>query len=420
MTARLIEKTYTLDVGVDGSEVAEAFGVESGHVVRIASNLAVPEDYRILYITGESGSGKSTLLRELATESDLPIPSTPLYSWGENVPDTLAMLGFVGLADATLFVAHYDQLSDSQQARARLALALLAGQSHVVVDEFLSTLDRKTAQAVAFTFGKAVRRFGLRATVVTAHDDLGPYLQPDVVLRGEAFPSRFVVERPAWPTANPITSALTLDYRDKTFYAALRLAELHYKGKHTGGTKEYLGAFLDGTCIGVLVSVYRMHDGGRRIARVVVHPSYRGCGVGVALVRRYITDYPSADVVAVMAAYNPVFERAGMARTTDSVVSAPAGLRAAMESIGMDTRRWHERGYCQSVMANPTSRITLATFANHATHLLAPGGQRLSVPDIMSKIAFDAVTAGRVLWSLRERRLAKFVAPSGAQEATEP
>ena len=403
-----ISKHFVLEVDTDGAEIAEAFGIEGGHKLTIASELVIPKDYTILYVTGESGSGKSSILSEISEVVEPEIPATPLYAWGSSSRDTISILSLVGLGDATLFVSRYSQLSDSQKARARLALAILQGHDHIVVDEFLSTLDRKTACAVAYTFGKAVRRLGLKATVVTAHDDLGEYLQPDVIVRGKAFPSRFVVETPTWTNSNPIVEGLSISYESKEFYRGLRLGELHYKGKYTGGTKEYLAARLGDECVGVLVSVHRIHDGGRRIARVVVHPSYRGCGVGVALVRRYITDYPGADVVAVMASYNPVFAHAGMTQVGDSVVTAPKGLKTTMTSAGVDLSRWHEKSYCQSVMASVSLREQLSNFAPHSSHLVCPGGQRLSVEDIAAKIKTDQVTAGRVLWGLRERRLAKF------------
>lgn len=403
-----LTKRFVLEVDTDGAEIAEAFGIEGGHVLTIADDLELPTDYTILYITGESGSGKTSLLTDLVDVVEPSIPATPLYSWGPTVEETIGVLSLVGLGDATLFVSCYGQLSDSQKARARLAASILQDCQHIVVDEFLSTLDRKTAKAVAYTFGKAVRRLGLRATVVTAHDDLGPYLRPDVVVRGHAFPSRFVVERPTWPDANPIITALTLSYQDKKFYRSLRLGELHYKGKYTGGTKEFLAAHLGNECVGVLVSVHRIHDGGRRIARVVVHPSYRGCGVGVALVKKYIADFPGADVVAVMASYNPVFERAGMSRVGDSVAPSPKGLRSAMVALGFDSGRWHEKSYCHSFMQEPSARESLAAFSGHATRLICPGGKRLDSDGVADKIRIDQATAGRVLWSLRDRRLAKF------------
>jgi hypothetical protein len=47
-------------------------------------------------------------------------------------------------------------------------------------------------------------------------------------------------------------------------------------------------------------------------------------------------------------------------------------------------------------------------FANYANTLVAPGGKRLSAEDIAVKILAEQVTAGRVLWGLRPRRMAKY------------
>lgn len=411
-----INKQYTLEVDVSGSEIAEAFGIEGGHILEIANDLDIPDEYDILYISGESGSGKSSILSEIGETTQVIIPNTPLYTWGCTTKETLSILSLVGLGDATMFVSTYSQLSDSQQARARLALCVLHGDSHIIVDEFLSTLDRKTAQAVAYTFGKAIRKLGLKATLVTAHGDLGPYLKPDVMVTGYAFPSRFTVQKPVWLKENPIVSAISMEYTNKEFYRNLRLGELHYKGKYTGGTKEYVSATLEGECIGILVSVYRMHDGGRRIARVVVHPSYRGCGVGVALVSRYIKDYPNSDVVAVMAAFNPVFEKAGMNRVEDSVIKSPKNLKKVLKDSGMNVNRWHEKRYCHEIMSSNHMRILLSDFAGFATHLVCPGGKNLTAEEVKKKITNDRVTASRVLWGLRERRLAKFVTHGGEDE----
>ena len=163
----------------------------------------------------------------------------------------------------------------------------------------MSTLDRKTAKAVAYCIQKAVRSFGKRAVFITAHDDLSDYLMPDYIIRGKSFPSNFVVEKYQGDIFNnKILKDVTFRYGNKYEYKNLGLGELHYKGKYTGGTKEYLYADLNGEVIGVLVSTYRRSDGGRRISRVVIHPSYRGIGIGVAIVKKYISDFPNTDAVS--------------------------------------------------------------------------------------------------------------------------
>jgi len=56
-----------------------------------------------------------------------------------------------------------------------------------------------------------------------------------------------------------------------------------------------------------------------RISRVVVHPKYRGIGLGVRLVRETmpLTGYPIVEMIAVMARYNPFAEKAGMVKVAE-------------------------------------------------------------------------------------------------------
>jgi ABC-type ATPase with predicted acetyltransferase domain len=406
---RTLSKSFTVNIPQDGVVVAEAFGVDSSFEKVVFKDLRVPEDYQILYITGESGSGKSTILNALHAQTELIVPEGSLCTWGFDQKETLRVLSMVGLGDASLFLNTYDELSDSQQARARMAKMVLDGNEILVIDEFLSTLDRKTAKAVAYMFGKNVRRLGLRAVLASAHDDLIYYLQPDVVVSGKAFPSEFSVDVSDDVKFNPFN--LTTEYRwvDKHFYRNLRLGELHYKGKYTGGTKEHLAAFIDNECVGILVATNRINDDGRRIARLVVHPSYRGCGVGAQLVRTYISRFPKTDVVAAMAHYNPVFERAGMVKAKDVVVRPPAGLAKDLADLGFEKSKWFEKSYCDAQAVSLAIREAVSRHANKAGNLVAPGGKRPSTAEVAEKIVTDPKTAGRVLWGFRPRTMAKYV-----------
>ena len=57
-----------------------------------------------------------------------------------------------------------------------------------------------------------------------------------------------------------------------------------------------------------------------RVARVVVHPKYRTIGASVKLLRESLPlcGKPSAEMIAVMARYNPFAEHAGMTRVCES------------------------------------------------------------------------------------------------------
>lgn len=404
---------YGVQPHPDANMITEAFGIDAGYAQKIC-DMEIPDDYDILYITGESGSGKSSILNAISTPNNIPdVPKEPLFKWCgeslENQQKAVEILSYVGLSDATMFVNYYSNLSDSQKARARIALMVIKGENPVVVDEFLSTLDRKTACAVAYCVQKVLRKFNIRAIFASAHEDIIPFLKPSHIVKGKSYPSRFISEKYVPKQDNIILDNVAFFYGDKNLYRELYLGDIHYKGKYTGGTKEYLFAEYDGEVIACLVSIYRMSDGGRRIARVVVHPSYRGIGIGHSMVQRYLHDYKNVDVVASMAKFNPVFEKAGMVRAPDSKVQSPSGLKTELQKNGFDASAWFSKSYCDEFMSSAENRVLLSNFAKYATNLVQPGGAHLTEKEVADKILQDNTTAGRVLYGLRDRTLAKYV-----------
>ena len=401
-----MKKTVTLTIPEGAEHISEAFGIQDGYVREIF-NLEEPEFQSILYITGESGSGKSTILNEFYEETKVSFDeSKPIFSLIDNEP--MKWLSFVGLGDAVLYVTPFKYLSDSQQKRF-IILKMILENDIIVVDEFLSTLDRKTAKSVAFTFQKLIRKLNKRAVVATAHDDLTDYLMPSVKIHGKAFPSKFETTRyieGEFP--NPFQE-VEFEYVDKDYYRNLSLGELHYRGKYTGGTKEYLIAKFNNETIGVLVSTNLIGREGRRISRVVVHPSYRGCGIGKAIVERYIDDYPLTEVIAVMAKYNPVFDKAGMIRVDDSIVKSPPRLKSSLKELDFNFKKWHDLNYCNQVASDRKFREKLSEFSKHAKKYVQPGGRHLETEEIAMKIKSEPYTAGRVLWQFREKKYAKYI-----------
>lgn len=401
-----MKKTVTLTIPEGAEHISEAFGIQDGYVREIF-NLEEPEFQSVLYITGESGSGKSTILNEFYEETEVSFDEDkPIFSLIDNEP--MKWLSFVGLGDAVLYVTPFKYLSDSQQKRF-IILKMILENDIIVVDEFLSTLDRKTAKSVAFTFQKLIRKLNKRAVVATAHDDLTEYLMPNVKIQGKAFPSKFETTRYIEGEFSNPFKEIEFEYVDKDYYRNLSLGELHYRGKYTGGTKEYLIAKFNNETIGVLVSTNLIGREGRRISRVVVHPSYRGCGIGKAIVKKYIEDYPMSEVIAVMAKYNPVFEKAGMIRVDDSIVKSPPHLKKSLEELDFNFKKWHDLNYCTQVASDRNFRERLSEFSKHAKKYVQPGGRHLETEEIAMKIKEETHTAGRVLWQFREKKYAKYI-----------
>lgn len=409
-----IKKEFAVKIDGGANLVSEAFGLTDGYIMKIC-DIEVPDEFSVLFITGDSGSGKTTIAKCMFPEYQSPkIPSCPLYLWNGETPEqqqkAIKVFCMCGLSDAIQFVSVYDNLSDSQKARAVIAKQILDGHKTIIVDEFLSTLDRKTAKVTAYSLQKSIRKNGLKLVAITSHDDLLEYLMPDVIIRGKAFPSKFTVEQRQPDTnKNPVLANIRFYYGDKAEYRICDLGLLHYKGKYTGGAKEHLFATNGAEIVGVLLSTYNRSTGGRRISRVVVHPSYRGSGIGVALVRKYLLDFPDTDVVAAMALFNPVFGVAGMERAEDSVVKSPPGLAKEISQNGFDLSIWHDRHYCTQKCKELTLRELVSKYAKYASDLVCPGGEKLTVEEIRVKILDDPITAGRVLFGLRDRRMAKYI-----------
>lgn len=397
--------------------IAEAFGIGDGHITEI-SDVLIPNDFTVLYITGESGSGKTTILNKYAESRGYKMyqmsdeeKNTPLFMLGDNWMNTIRTLTSVGISDAVLWMNTFNELSDSQQARCLIAFNMMKTDV-VVVDEFLSTLDRETALPVAYSVQKAIRKAHKRLIVATAHMDLENYLMPDVVIQGSAFPSRWKISRKNVDnSSNPVVRNIVFSYGTKEDYRNADLGELHYKGKYTGGTKEYLFAYHNERLVALLVSTYNMHTGGRRISRVVVHPSYRGCGVGQAIVKKYISDFKNTDVLASMATINPVFEKAGMMRVRDTDIKPPSGIEKKLAKKGFKKEMWGDKSYLEKFTSNTEVREIIADYADKASAIVCPGGVRVSKEEVAKKILLDETTAMRVLFSFRPRKMARYIVP---------
>lgn len=157
----------------------------------------------LILLSGPSGSGKSTLLRALRTHlADhapppiLNLAQPPLVESTRILIDDIAQythfawhrialaLTRIGLAQPDLWLSRISRLSDGERSRALLAQALLTLQATsprptLLVDEFLSLLDRPCALAAL----SGIRRLlsdhpGALLIGATAHHDLAATLDP--------------------------------------------------------------------------------------------------------------------------------------------------------------------------------------------------------------------------------------------------
>jgi len=354
--------------------VAEAFGLgvdeHKEHVIYDNAVFKIgPRD--IVYITGESGSGKSVLLR--AFEKDLGDeafnidrvtvdPDKPIIETvGRSLDEGLELLSRVGLNDAYLFLRRYRELSDGQRYRYRIAKLIESGKQYWIMDEFCATLDRDTAKIVAFNIQKQARRMGRAIIAATTHTDLFEDLAPSVHIH-KGWGKRLQVNY--YPNEAKTFCSVTKGLRieDGCLEDYKRLASFHYRNPETHPVplKIFVLKRNDGEPVGVIFYSWpspncsgRKEAFGRRlslkeinkslatISRVILHPKYRSIGLGVKLVKETLplVGRPYVETVAVMAQYNPFFEKAGM-RKICSTQPAASILKAVFELEKLGFKRY--------------------------------------------------------------------------------
>jgi ABC-type lipoprotein export system ATPase subunit/GNAT superfamily N-acetyltransferase len=323
--------------------VAEAFGLGVDEAQRfkvLDAELKIgPRD--VVYVTGDSGSGKSVLLRAIKAdlgdeavdmadarvESDKPLIETV----GATVEEGLDLLSRVGLNDAFLFLRTYNQLSDGQKYRYRIAKLIESGKRWWLMDEFAATLDRDTAKIVAFNLQKLARQQGKAVLAATTHGDLFEDLNPSVHVHkrfGEEINVKYYPNEPA----SECSLVREMRVEQGSIADWKRLCGFHYRGHRVAAPRrvfrlvrfdELCGvivyAFPPPACYGrrlVLprMSMQELNGQVSTISRVVVHPKYRSIGLGAKLIRETLplVGTPYVEMIAVMAKYNPFAEKAGM------------------------------------------------------------------------------------------------------------
>ena len=200
-------------------EVLKAFGVERRIIERaIIRDLTLEiKPKEIVAVTGISGAGKTTLLRMLIgacmkldderykpSEGRIEIPENVKLSCllpGEIEPDfgdetilehitskigdiqaALELLSIMGISDAVLYRARYEELSTGQKERVKLASLLAEMPNLLIVDEFAAHLDAETAKRIARRLARLARSINLTMILSIHRIELLEELKPDKIL----------------------------------------------------------------------------------------------------------------------------------------------------------------------------------------------------------------------------------------------
>jgi len=357
--------------------VAEAFGLglDKWEKFVVYDNVELkigPTD--IVYITGDSGSGKSVLLKALEKDireemgqtciniadvekqivHDKPLVETV----GKTLEEALELLSRVGLNDAFLFLRTYDQLSDGQKYRYKIAKMIESGAQFWILDEFAATLDRDTAKIVAYNLQKLARQQRKAVLAATTHTDLFEDLNPSVHIY-KRFGKEITVNYYPNVPAKQCSLVREMRIEEGTFEDWRKLAHFHYRSHKVAGPRKIFRLVRGDELCGVIVyahppptcfgrrlilpkmSMKELNEKLSTISRVVVHPKYRTIGLGAKLVKETLplAGTPYVEMPAVMAKYNPFAEKAGMQKITEQSSPKEAlRITETLQKLGFNIR----------------------------------------------------------------------------------
>lgn len=317
----------------------------------------------VVLLTGPSGSGKSQTIRPILDAlgcDQAPDPpridqDRPIIEWiGDTPEDAARRLAMVGLTDAYTWCRLPSELSVGQRARLEVAAALREQPPVLVCDEWLAHLDRITARAVAWATGRALRKTGQQAIIVTSHTDLATDLQPDVHLKIGWSPEPAVEYHTAGARSCTLIDELRYRRGDARDWKALK--HLHYAAGDPATVHSYhvlAHPMIDHPACVALMSYPDLHSAARNLAtddayrimgdrrtaqrlnrevlklsRIVVAPELRGCGVASLMIEnlaarlniRYI------ECVTAMGRWTSFLTRCGFREVPQSSAPAEAAL----------------------------------------------------------------------------------------------
>jgi ABC-type lipoprotein export system ATPase subunit/GNAT superfamily N-acetyltransferase len=310
----------------------------------------------------------------------LTLPDRALVdALGGPLEERLNRLAACGLSEARLLLRTPAELSEGERYRFRLAYALsraMASPGFVTADEFCATLERTLAKVIAFNLRKAVTRSRVGALVATTHEDLVEDLRPDLWVRcfgdgrveqtrnaeGRVGPAcragpelaaglgdpqapalcqvRFHPAGGTYPAGQAISFASELHLTEGSRSDWAHFARWHYRSRGLAHVRRVVllrhGTQTVGICVFTAPAAslrlrsryFGLHNARSRLAlqalnrqlwllaRVVLHPTYRGAGIGSAFVRRACQTCPVdwIETLAAMGQMNPFFERAAFTR----------------------------------------------------------------------------------------------------------
>lgn len=264
------------------ARVKSLFNVDDGSRFDMVAELPIEDrDWSIGLVVGPSGSGKTSIgarifgADRVYAGGDWPTekPIIDAIAPFGDFDAVTAALSSVGLGSVPSWLRPYRVLSNGERFRADLARIVCDRPAEIVIDEFSSVVDRQIARIGAMAFGKAWRRTGGRAVLLSCHYDIAKWLKPDWIYdtgTGQ-FTGRYLRRRPE----------IALDiYRTNWRYWPLFEPHHYLKMPKMIAATNYVG-FVAGRPVAHVAFSTRPGLVEARACRLVIMPEWQGAGVGM-------------------------------------------------------------------------------------------------------------------------------------------
>lgn len=290
-------------------DIIKTFGLSEEGWMESLSNLDIPKDGVIL-ITGASGVGKSLLLKDISrhfsnirkipNDIDKEKSIAEIISYGD-AGEVIRYLSKFGLGEPRILIGPFSHLSDGQKERFLIALALLQGVGPLILDEFTTRLDRRTALIVAMNLGKILRSNKQSAFIASCHDDIVDFLNPDIHIKLCSNGKHRIVNKK--PKSTNILKSLEIKIKKGSIDDYKKLSRYHYENDNPNDidmlaplVDHVVTAYSKGELVGVNLCIRpwpkafdifpefsEINKYVLQSFRVIVHPQYRGIGLTKAL-----------------------------------------------------------------------------------------------------------------------------------------
>ena len=179
---------------------------------------------------------------------------------------------------------------------------------------------------------------------------------------------------------------MTIQQGTKTDYKAL--SQFHYRTSRLPPSRKIFTLKRKDELCGVIVysypppitfgrtrvwrgNIHQLQQEISTISRVVIHPKYRSIGLGAKLIAETLSQAgtPCVETVAVMAKYNPFFEKAGMQRIAESKPSTHLShALQELEQLGFDTALMASTNYNEQKLQQTDAKPIIDTLTELSQH----------------------------------------------------